>query len=188
MNRIILILLVFASFNLKAQETEFKFTKEGFTDYVVNSIEGKTAQELYNKTLDWINVTYKNPNSVIKAKIENEYIRIEGVSSKLLCVKTLGLLTCNDAKYQIEISFKDGKYKFDLIKLEEYIPQTKYTYNSGWSDISLTNTTAYYKENGDIKNLFKLYPAAIEGEFNSLNKSLNDFIKSESIPSKKSDW
>lgn len=181
-------LLMVLSFYSNAQETEFKFTKEGFTDYVVGNVEGKTAQELYKKTIDWINVTYKNPKEVIKAQIENDYLRIEGSKSNMLCIKTLGLLNCYNVRYQIEISLKDGKYKFDLIKLEQYTPPSQYTVTSGWSEVGLTNTSYCYKDNGDLKSLFKLYPTAIETEFNSLNTSLKDFLKSDTIPSKKSDW
>lgn len=188
MKIILLGLLTAVSFYSNAQETQFKFVKEGFTDYVVGNAEGKTTQELYKKTIDWINVTYKNPKEVIKAQIENDYIRIEGSKSSMLCMKTLGLLSCNDVRYQIEISFKDGKYKFDLIKLEQYLAPSKYTVTSGWSEVGLVNTSYCYKDNGDLRSLFKLYPTAIETEFNSLNTSLNDFLKSDTIPSKKSDW
>lgn len=188
MKKILLVLLMAVSFYSNAQETEFKFTKEGFTDYVVGNVEGKTTQELYKKTIDWINVTYKNPKEVIKAQIENDYIRIEGAKSNMLCIKTLGLLNCSDVRYQIEISLKDGKYKFDLIKLEQYTAPSKYTFISGWSEVGLANTSAYFKENGDLRSFFKLYPASIETEFNTLNISLLDFLKSDTIPSKKSDW
>nr|WP_315144495.1 DUF4468 domain-containing protein [uncultured Flavobacterium sp.] len=187
MKKLLLKLLILVSFYSNAQETEYKFTKGGFTDYVVGVVEGKTAQELYKKTLDWVSVTYKNPKEVIKAQIENDYIRIEGAKSNMLCVKSFGMLNCNDVRYQIEISLKDGKYKFDLIKLEQYTSPSQYS-AGGWSEVGLTNTSYCYKDNGDLKSLFKLYPAAIEMEFNSLNKSLQDFLKSDSIPSKKSDW
>jgi hypothetical protein len=188
MKKILIVLLMFVSFYSNAQETEFKFTKEGFTDYIVGTVEGKTAQELYKKTLDWVSITYKNPKEVIKAQIENDYIRIEGSKSNMLCMKVLGMQTCNDVRYQIEISLKDGKYKFDLIKLEQYLRPSQYTVTSGWSEVGLANTSFYYKDNGDLKNIFKLYPPAIETEFNSLNTSLEDFLKSDTIPSKKSDW
>lgn len=188
MKKYLLLMLLFVNGLTNAQGSEFKFTKESFTDYIVGIVDGKTATELYKKTLDWVAVTYKNPKEVIKAQIENDYIRIEGAKSNMLCIKSLGMLNCNDVRYQIEISFKDGKYKFDIIKLEQYIPASQYTVTSGWFEVVLTNTSVYFKDNGDIKNVFKLYPTAIETEFNSLNTSLNDFLKSDTIPSKKNDW
>ena len=101
MRKIIITLLAFVStINfLLGQETEFKFSPDGFTDYVVISCEGKAQSDLYKKTLDWISVTYKNPSEVIKAQIENEYVRIEGFKSNMLCMKSLGILNCNDVRF-----------------------------------------------------------------------------------------
>ena len=92
MKKIIYFLLATISIsNLSfSQETEFKFDKEGFTDFVVTQCEGKTQAELYKKALDWVSVTYKNPKEVIKAQIENDYIRIEGSSNSLICLNILG--------------------------------------------------------------------------------------------------
>ena len=171
-----------------SQETEFKFTKEGFTDYVVTNCEGKTQSDLYKKTLDWISTTYKNPKEVIKAQIENEYIRIEGFKSSMLCIKSLGILTCLDVRYQIEISFKDGRYKFDVIRVEQYSSPSKYS-SGGWFDFPINgDEKACFKESGEIRPMFKLYPEAFQSTFNGLNKDLENFLKSESIPSKKDNW
>jgi hypothetical protein len=46
----------------------------------------------------------------------------------------------------------------------------------------------YYKDNGDIKTMYKNYPSLFSETFNGLNISLQDFLKSDKIPSKKSDW
>lgn len=186
MKKLIIGLLFITTF-ANAQETEFKFNKEGFTDYVVGNVEGKTATELYKKTIDWISVTYKNPKEVIKAQIENEYIRIEGAKENMLCLKSLGMLNCYNARYLIEISLKDDKYKFDVIILETYMAPSAVS-AGGWGEVVLSNTSVYYKGNGDLKSIFKLYPLAIETEFNLLNTSLKKFLISDAIPSKKNDW
>ncbi len=191
MKKIIYTLLMTASFtNLcLSQETEFKFAKEGFTDYVVTNCEGKTQSDLYKKTLDWISTTYKNPKEVIKAQIENDYIRIEGFKSNMLCIKSLGILTCFDVRYQIEISFKDGRYKFDVTRVEQYSSPSQYS-SGGWSDFPINGDIgkAYFKESGEIRSMFKLYPEAFQSTFNGLNKDLESFLKSEAIPSKKGNW
>ncbi|EKT4550857.1 DUF4468 domain-containing protein [Flavobacterium psychrophilum] len=191
MKKIIYTLLMTASFtNLCfSQETEFKFVKEGFTDYIVTNCEGKTQSDLYKKTLDWISTTYKNPKEVIKAQIENDYIRIEGFKSNMLCIKPLGILNCSDVRYQIEISFKDGRYKFDVTRVEEYSSPSKYS-SGGWSDFPINGDIgkAYFKESGEIRSIFKLYPEALQSTFNGLNKDLENFLKSEAIPSKKGNW
>ena len=184
MKKIVLALLIgFCGF---AQETEFKFSKEGFTDYVVTEVPGKTQSELYKKAIDWVSVTYKNPKEVIKAQIENDYIRIEGSKDGLVCIQTM-MNFCYLTRYQIEISLKDGKYKFDLIKLEYYIAPSKYG-AGGWYDYQLTDMKEYFKDNGEPKGRFKKNMPQLTAYFNQLNKELFEFLSSENIPSKKSDW
>ncbi len=181
MKKIILLLsLLSSSTIIYSQETEFKFVKEGFTDFVITQCEGKTQSELYKKALDWVSVTFKNPKEVIKAQIENDYIRIEGSSKNLVCFNAMGK-SCNTAKYNIEISFKDGKYKFDVINNIEYL------YEAGWAEIRLDKTELYYNKKGEIRSAYKYFPE-IADYFNNLNFELKEFLISDKIPSKKSDW
>jgi len=182
MKKFFLVLVVaLMSVTMSAQETEFSFNKEGFTDYIVTECEGKTQAELYKKTLDWISITYKNPKEVIKAKIENDYIRIEGSSTDLVCFNILGKKSCNRSRYTIEIFFKDSKYKFDIINNIEYL------HEGGWAEVSLDKTNLYYNKKNEIRNNYKYFPE-IATYFNILNKGLNNFVIGNEIPSKKSDW
>lgn len=188
MKKIIYFLLTTISIsNLSfSQETEFKFKKEGFTDFVVTQCEGKTQAELYKKTLDWVSVTYKNPKEVIKAQIENDYIRIEGSSNSLICLNILGK-KFNNATYQIEISFKEGKYKFDVIEIRQYTEPSQYG-AGGWSEVGLATTEPYYNKKGEIRGIFKYFPELIPTYFNKLNLELKDYLISDNIPTKKSEW
>jgi hypothetical protein len=181
----IIVALLFGFFGF-AQETEFKFNKDGFTDYVVTEVPGKTQQELYKKVIDWVAVTYKNPKEVMLAQIENDYVRIEGSKEGLVCIQTM-MNFCYPTRYQIEVSLKDGKYKFDLIKLEYYIAPSQYG-AGGWYDYQLTDMKEYFKENGDAKGKFKKNIPQLTSYFNQLNKELESFLKLDYIPSKKSDW
>jgi hypothetical protein len=187
MKKLLLGALLLLSVSIFSQSTDFKFTKEGFTDYVVIPIDGKTQADLYKKTLEWVQVTYNTPKEVLKGEIENDYIRIEGVTKNGLCMKTLGLNTCNMVKYQIEISFKDGKYKFDVIKVEQYLNPSQYS-SGGWSEVPIETTVYAYKENGDIRNVFKQYPENLETIFNTLNDSLKKFITTNTTTTKTKDW
>lgn len=191
----IFLLMPFFSY---CQDTTFTFTPNGFTDYVVTKIEGKSQNDLYKKAIDWVAVTYNNPNEVIKAKIENDYIRIEGSNSDMICIKSLGTVNCNLAKYQIEISFKEGKYKFDLIEIKSYASPSQYT-AGGWSETFLPTSkffethpeakNGYFNEDtGEPKKMFKLYVENIPAEFNRLNQSLKDFLLNDKIPSQQKDW
>ena len=175
MKKIILGIFVFMSFLLNAQETEFTFNSErGMTDFVVTAIEGKTASDIYKKVIEWIKVTYKNPSEVMLSTIENEYVRFEGVSD----------ISSFKCKYQIEISIKDGKYKFDLIGLQVYVNTNQSGVPVGWNDFKsinfISNSTKdtlenMYKKDGTYRSWCK-YTPEFPTYFNNINKSLSESI------------
>ena len=167
-----------------AQETEFTFNNErGMTDFVVTQVEGKTSAEIYKKAIEWIKVTYKNPDKVILSTIENEYIRFEGSSNAIYSVTILGAKTYYPTKYQIEITIKDGKYKFDLIAMENLYPASQYS-SGGWTANALFISNlkkefldkTFYKKDGTPKPIFKDNMINVPIYFNSLNKSLLEII------------
>ena len=179
MKKIVILFFLFSTKAGFAQDAEFKFSKEGFTDFLVVECEKKTQSELYKKTLDWVAVTYNTPSEVIKGQIENDYIRIEGTAKNLISSGT---------KYQIEISFKDGKYKFDIIQIEYYFDSGVELTELKWKEFDIINTDKYFYKNGEIKRSSKPVWNRVTKYFNALNSSLKDFLLSEQIPSKKKEW
>jgi hypothetical protein len=178
------LLFLFLTGVMSAQETEFTFDNtNGMTDFVVTNVEGKTAPEIYKKVIEWIKITYKNPDKVILSTIENEYVRFEG-SSEVCYAMNVPLMgkSYYDTKYQIEISIKDGKYKFDLIGMENYITPSQYS-RGGWTTNTLFNGSIekdfldknIYKKDGTLRNYYK-YINDVPIYFNGLNKSLIESI------------
>lgn len=166
--------------------TEFTLTKEtGMTDYVVIPFEGKTTAELYKKALQWFEVYYKNPSEVLKGKIENEYLRFQGAKKGLVTMNALGRHPY-DGKYTVEISFKDGKVKFDLINLEYYTPSSQYVVG-GWSSLGFESMEGYFNKKGEWKAPFKYFPE-IPGHINELMADFKKFMLSETLPSKEKEW
>jgi len=191
-NVLALLLLMIVSVNLSAQtntpDTVFYFTPDGLTDYVIMNVPSKSAVDLYKKTIEWVAVTYKSPKDVILSQIENEYIRIEGVDKAMWAIKMLGLSDNVMCRYQIEISFKDNKYKFDVLKLESYTAPSQYAIG-GWNNTPIdAGVKSMFDKNGNIRKLCLPQLQGIENSFNALNKSLLDFMTSNVIPSKKENW
>lgn len=179
----IIALLLFSS-SVFAQDSTFTFTQKGFTDYVVTPVPGKLQNDLYKKAIDWVAVTYKNPKEVMKAQIENDYIRIEGTKDGLVS----GFMGSTfPIKYVIEISFKESRYKFDIISIEYLVPANQYG-PGGWKNYELTNVEDHYKKNGELKSKYENEHKTFPDYFNGLNKELQTFLNSNSIPSKKSEW
>lgn len=188
------LLFLFLSGIMSAQETKFTFdNSKGMTDFIVVNIESKSATEIYKKVIEWIKVTYKNPDKVILSTIENEYVRFEGSSSAVYPVNVpLMGKSYQDTKYQIEISIKDGKYKFDLIGMENYISPSQYS-RGGWTPNTLFDKNVdkeyldkfIYKKDGTIRSYYK-YINDVPVYFNDLNKSLVESITA--IVKKNDSW
>lgn len=172
MKNIILFLSLSISLYGYSQETEFTFdSKKGMTDFVVEVLPNKSKIELYSKTNEWINKNFKNPKEVIQANEENNFIRIEGVTKSFNGV--------HDAKYVIEISFKDNKYKFD--------PQS-FVMTYGNNIFNLFETYSdYFKSDGKIKERVKVTIESSTKLMNDLNKSLFNHINGVD-ETKNSDW
>lgn len=185
MKKLIYILLFTAliSNSVFSQDTQFTLTKDGLTDFIVTPVENKTAIEIYKKTIDWVLKTYKNPKEVIKAQVENDYIRIEGVSNSLICINASGSKICNPTTYVIEISVKDGKYKFDVLDLSQFSAQT-----NSWVHFKFDADQMKYAYNkkGELTKYCIYYPE-IPMFFNSLNENLKNFILDTNSATKK-DW
>lgn len=165
------ILILLFSFQIFGQEhpEKFEYSENGINDYTVTKVDGKTTSDIYDKTINWIKETYKNPDKVLKMKIENEKIRINGIASDLLSVKNMNF----PLDYVIEVSIKEGRYRFDLISLT--------TTESGTDYKKIPNFTTDKKF---IKN-FGESPQRIENYLNGLNQSLTNYILGKT---KKSDW
>ena len=189
-------LLVFVCFYSNAQESKFVFDyKTGLNDYIVIPVDGKTASEIYKKTLDWIKITYSDPSKAILSTIENEYIRFNALG-EYICFDSLKpkniTLDCYKVKYEIEISFKDGKYKFELISLKQFETPGQYR-SGGWKDVPVFSkqlteeslSKILFKKDGTIKKQYETITKSGD-YFNQINNSLLDYINSKNKA--KSDW
>ena len=158
--------MAFLSTSTFAQETEFKFSKEGLTDFVVGSFGG-SSKELYQWTLVWVK---ENKGNKVLSSVENEKITFQGSKDNFICNKAGGTTVCTNATYTIEITFKEGKYKFDVTGLEEVDKKSTAT------PINLSDFSKYYDKDGNLKKYMNDVPASYEGLFNGLNKNLLTFM------------
>ena len=143
----------------KVRGEKFEYLEIGLNDYVVTNIEGKTKEEMYKKAMNWVKETYKNPDAVLKMNIENEKFRINGIASGIIKVKGISM----NLEYIIEVSFRDNKYRFELISL---------LYENATDYKKMPN----FKTNPKLIKNFGNSPTEIENYFNTLNKSLELFI------------
>ena len=86
---------------------------------VINTPD-KTAEQNYNNVLKYINKTYNNPKEAIKANISFEYLKFDTFISDFLITKNGISKDTNDARFSIEISFRNDKVKFEVVSLSIY--------------------------------------------------------------------
>lgn len=174
----IVVILLLSSITLFSQSeinNAFKFNNDASTDFVTYSLDTLNASIIYSKTVNWINVTYKNPEKVIKAKIENEMIRIDGFSSSMFS-RTFqsGNKAEYDVAYTIEIQIRDGKYRL------------KYIHNK----ITIDGSDVYFTVSDVINNITDKNGNSWAGAKTEYEDNVNEIIKSlyEYISKPKEKW
>jgi hypothetical protein len=164
-----LLLMAFISVSTFAQDTEFKFSKEGLTDFIVTTYEG-SAKDTYNLALAWVKENSKKGFKIVSS-VEGEKITVEGGKENFLCSKAGGTNVCTYGTFTIEISFKEGKFKFEAVGLTEKPNNSTTVVTHDLNDFS-----EYYNKDGSLKKYKDDVPAAYETLFNELNKSLVTFM------------
>jgi len=142
MKKLLFTLALLISFGSYAQKFEIRDVQ---VDSGANAVQGTfkiiepvlifdvngTPTELYTKALNWVEETYKNPDEVLKGKVEGKYIRLNGSVSSLLQKNVIGTMFYYDVRYSVEIKFRENKIKYEITKFESYSPPSQYS-SGGW--------------------------------------------------------
>ena len=186
----LLIILVFSFTSLFAQTQVFSLSNEKPVfpnQYVAIEVDSLSIESGYNRVLEWVNVTYNNPNEVIKSQLENKYVRIEGIVSNFYPYDILNTMFAS-LKYKIEFKFKQNKVKFEVIETEYYVSASQYT-SGGWVGLELLNEKMF-KKNGKPKKSYAKKANKVMGYFNDLVMSLDSYLNKpiEETENDKDDW
>ncbi len=179
-------LLITICFFTFGQE-KFIYNYEGLNpEYVVTKIDDQNQTKLFEKSINWIKETYKNPDEVIKTTIDKKKIRFEGSKENIICVNVLGAPACFPGTYTIELEFKDNKYKFTPLILDYRVPATQYT-PANTASINFESGAVYYKK-GKLRKAHTPIPPSVEKLFNGLNLDLSEYLKSNEESDNSDDW
>lgn len=114
MKKVILLILLVLGLAAKSQEKLTAVPEGLIPQNIVKEYSGKSANEIYKSVIKWVNIRFKNPNSVIKADLPGELVRIRGVwnvtSSYLGGTEVMTYFTMN-------IEIKDGKIRYSIYDL-----------------------------------------------------------------------
>lgn len=152
-------------------------------DYIVIEVPDKTAGELYNNALAYIQKNYKNPSEVLKAKVENDYIRFDTHADRVFYLNAgLGTKNWGDINYTTQLDFKDGKIKISFPVIDLKPDAIEAQYDIGWKSEGMMNPGLYDKK-GKLKQ--EEAKVAIELYFNTI---ILDIKSSVGNTQKKEEW
>jgi len=167
--------ILLSSFSIAQKIPQLELTTNGVEPIVVK-VDDMNASKIYKKAKNWVKETYKNPDKVLKADITNKKIIISGYASNAWSYKTFISRNTFDMEYRIEISFKDGRYRF------EFIPGQFYTGNG---QKVLYDYESFFKRNGKVKKTYSEAPPTMEETMNDLSQSFFDYVSGKVL---EDDW
>jgi hypothetical protein len=186
---LILVLIGVADFSI-AQSNNFEITSENpelIHQYVVIEKDSMSIENGYNKIMEWIKISYNTPSEVIKASLENQYIRIEGINSNITTQNVMGTNVAYKGRYSITFEFKENKIKMELTNLEVYNTPSQYS-RGGWVSQNPSLSSQLNKK-GKIRKGIKQYNDGFLASLNSLKNSIVDYLNNENKSVvKKDDW
>jgi len=158
--------ILLSNLSIGQEIPQLKLTPNGVEPIVVE-VDNLSASIIYEKTQNWVQETYKNPDKVLKATIANEKLIIDGLAQNSWCTKTLGMNSCVDMTYRLEISFKENKYRLEYL-IEDFFETDgrKLTFNY----------KAFFKKNGELRKMNIEKVKDINKTMNSLSLNLYNYI------------
>lgn len=180
MKNLLFTLALLLSFGSYAQEKRIQVTSKNPTfppQYVVVEKDSMSVEDGYQRAIEWINITYKNPAEVIKSQIENKYIRMTGFASGLYTADRMGMIAPYNVNYTIEFNFREGKVKFEITGATYDIPASSASgiYISAKTyDLSF-NHPDLFKKNGKPKYEFKK-ATKVTNYFDNLAVSFSNYV------------
>ena len=168
MKKLLLILLASWASVSFAQDTRIPTNeKSGLAEYVgVEEVSSTSAQELYDRALNWIEEYYPNPSGVIKS-MDSSAMEITG-RARFRLTRTdkkgvtahIGIVT-----YNLTLQFKDGRYRYVIDHIGW--KQSSYFDVSRWEDPS---------ENDYQEETWPDYVDQTITYFTEMIESMNEFL------------
>ena len=179
MKNIILLFTFLSSFQLIAQQyvvtpSGLRDAKNSEKEYVVIEVEGLSAKQLYDNSIKYINENYKNPEEVLKAKTDGEYLKFDTYDPNFIIYNNSSFEVPIKANYTTELRFKEGRVRYEIKNLEMKAKSANFyvLFTGGMMEGYIV-----YKKNG---KLFKEKAKTdIESYFNNTVSGLSKFLSGE---------
>ena len=180
MNRVFLIITVFVFISPDYCISQQSLNEVSMITSVENGIlqaeavvefDGKSTEELFSKSHEWVAKAFRNTASVFQAQIENEFLRISGISNSVLGPYLGNYM---DLSFTLNIDFKNEKIRVKAYDIEQVAKSSPYT---------VTPLEILYDNNGKLKSAkrYKEAKAKIDAELTQILHSLISYLSNEKI-------
>ena len=143
-----------------SQIDSIKVTSNGLTTCTIKTNLPSTVE--YERTLKWINETYKNPERVIVGNKINEYLIISGYSNNAFSQMNMGMYCAFSLTYNIDILIKDSCVVF------KFIPNEYRSVSVSNSPSNRLDIKSWFKSDGTYRKLATTSKSTLEETINSL--------------------
>jgi len=170
-NIFLILLLISSNFILGQDIQELKLTIHG-VESVQLHFNNLTTNQIYERSLMWVEETFVNAKDVLNENIENEKIKIAGFAEKAWWYKSMGLKNYNHMQYTVQLYFNNNQVTFNYLVGQFYMlegPKTQYDYRM------------FFKKDGSIRKQYPEAVSSLELTMNSLLVSYYNYITGQSI-------
>ena len=187
---VVLFVSTVLSMSVFSQSAHFVVTKDGLRDgndetknYIVIDVENVAAKELYDMAIKYVQEAYKSPDNAIKGNTQGEYLRIHTFASEFVRYNNSGVRIPVDADYAIELRFKDGRVRYEIVNLTMKGSGKNSNYEMKFSG-GIMSGYVIYKSNGelfkkdakdDVENYFNAQVSALQLYLNNNSKTVDEW-------------
>ena len=160
--RKVIITIVITLLNLTLCAQKFDLKVNGYKP-VVYKVDSVLAEELYHRTISWIDSTQKSSILIDSSNLDEKYIIVKGYA-----VRKLKFSMHNyDFKYRMFVKFKDGKYQVNFEVGDMYTPN---------GDKSYSDYHSFFKKNGSIRYYGETAKTSLDSYFNGLADEIFNWV------------
>jgi len=163
-----LILVLLFTISTVAQDLPMKLNVKGKLECVriIDSLD-LSGPEIYEKTMEWIAITYQNPEGIDLSEIKGQMIKIQGVSSE-----PMEIIFNWRIGYTIQIDMKDNKSRIRisdivLLNLNNYSYPIEMIVKNGKLRSSIESVNYRKGANNEFSNIYKSYLEALSNGIKS---------------------
>lgn len=146
--------------------TNFELTRDGVKPIQI-SLENMSPQQIYTKTLAWVEKNYENPQEVLKATIESKSIKIAGFKALAWYYMGFGFKHEFDMDYTLQIDIQDNEVTLTF---------TPGKFSSGGQEAPFTSEI-FFDYTGEVDWQYKDAKPSMEKTMNEIASSLIAYLK-----------